>query len=191
MLVDLFPVVKKSLRVGSRSYSIKKLEPLYMGDEVRTSDVQKGDEAGTPGIQTTSGRAERTARIVDLVGTARDHGVPVVFIQEEAGQLFRDISIALTLSFFFYLFVAPTVIPMLAACVAVSLWLVLPPERVVDLVREGGLVEQPTEWLYFLLAATFSKVVHELAHAPELWTQKGYLARVLTADEAGLNWRAS
>lgn len=45
-------------------------------------DVQKGDEVGTPGIQTTSGRAERTARIVDLVGTARDHGVPVVFIQE-------------------------------------------------------------------------------------------------------------
>jgi nicotinamidase-related amidase len=45
-------------------------------------DVQKGDEAGSPGIQTTSGRAERTARIVELVGTARRHGVPVVFIQE-------------------------------------------------------------------------------------------------------------
>ena len=27
-------------------------------------------------------RAERTARIIDLVGTARQHGVPVVFIQE-------------------------------------------------------------------------------------------------------------
>jgi len=35
VLVDLYPVVKKSLRVGSRSYSIKKLEPLYMGDEHR------------------------------------------------------------------------------------------------------------------------------------------------------------
>lgn len=46
-------------------------------------DVQKGDEVdGTPGIQTTPGRAERTARIVELVGTARRHGVPVVFIQE-------------------------------------------------------------------------------------------------------------
>jgi predicted RecB family nuclease len=32
VLVDLFPVVKKALRVGSRSYSIKKLEPLYMGE---------------------------------------------------------------------------------------------------------------------------------------------------------------
>lgn len=39
--------------------------------------------------------------------------LPIVFIQEEAGQLFRDISIALTISFFFYLFVSPTVIPML------------------------------------------------------------------------------
>ena len=45
-------------------------------------DVQKGDEAGTPGIQTTSGRAQRTARILELVSAARRHGVPVVFIQE-------------------------------------------------------------------------------------------------------------
>jgi predicted RecB family nuclease len=39
VLVDLYPMVKKSVRVGSRSYSIKKLEPLYMGDELRTGDV--------------------------------------------------------------------------------------------------------------------------------------------------------
>jgi len=43
LFVDLYPIVKNALRVGSRSYSIKKLEPLYMGDEVRTQDVQKGD----------------------------------------------------------------------------------------------------------------------------------------------------
>ena len=30
VLVDLYPLVKKSVRVGSHSYSIKKLEPLYM-----------------------------------------------------------------------------------------------------------------------------------------------------------------
>ncbi len=35
VLVDLYPIVKKSLRVGSRSYSIKKLEPLYMGAHLR------------------------------------------------------------------------------------------------------------------------------------------------------------
>jgi len=45
VFVDLYPIVRRALRVGSRSYSIKKLEPLYMGDEVRTSDVQKGDDS--------------------------------------------------------------------------------------------------------------------------------------------------
>jgi nicotinamidase-related amidase len=46
-------------------------------------DVQKGDEVdGTPGIRTTPGRAERTARIIGLVNEARRHGTPVVFIQE-------------------------------------------------------------------------------------------------------------
>jgi len=47
-------------------------------------DVQKGDDSGdgTPGIMTTPGRRERTERIIDLIGSAREHGVPVVFIQE-------------------------------------------------------------------------------------------------------------
>lgn len=40
VFVDLYPMVKKSVRVGSRSYSIKKLEPLYMGTDLRTGDVQ-------------------------------------------------------------------------------------------------------------------------------------------------------
>ena len=39
VLVDLYPLVRKALRVGSRSYSIKKLEPLYMGDEYRSGEV--------------------------------------------------------------------------------------------------------------------------------------------------------
>ncbi len=45
VFVDLYPIVRRALRVGSRSYSIKKLEPLYMGHEVRTSDVQRGDDS--------------------------------------------------------------------------------------------------------------------------------------------------
>jgi nicotinamidase-related amidase len=46
-------------------------------------DVQKGDAVtGPPGISTTPGRAQRTERILELVATARRHGVPVVFIQE-------------------------------------------------------------------------------------------------------------
>lgn len=40
--------------------------------------------------------------------------LPVVFIQEEAGQLFRDISIAISISLVLYLLVSPTVIPVLA-----------------------------------------------------------------------------
>jgi predicted RecB family nuclease len=35
VLVDLYPIVRKALLVGSRSYSIKKLEPLYMGPDLR------------------------------------------------------------------------------------------------------------------------------------------------------------
>ncbi|MFG6490939.1 TM0106 family RecB-like putative nuclease [Microbacterium sp. P03] len=35
VFVDLYPIVTRALRVGSRSYSIKKLEPLYMGDDNR------------------------------------------------------------------------------------------------------------------------------------------------------------
>ncbi|MBB2975964.1 uncharacterized protein FHX49_001531 [Microbacterium endophyticum] len=45
VFVDLYPIVKRSVRVGSRSYSIKKLEPLYMGEEVRESTVQRGDDS--------------------------------------------------------------------------------------------------------------------------------------------------
>lgn len=45
VFVDLYPIVRRALRVGSRSYSIKKLEPLYMGADVRTSDVQRGDDS--------------------------------------------------------------------------------------------------------------------------------------------------
>ncbi|MEB0276872.1 hypothetical protein, partial [Cryobacterium sp. 5B3] len=35
VLVDLYPIVRQGLRVFSRSYSLKKLEHLYMGEEAR------------------------------------------------------------------------------------------------------------------------------------------------------------
>jgi len=38
VLVDLYPIVRAALLVGSRSYSIKKLEPLYMGADYRDGD---------------------------------------------------------------------------------------------------------------------------------------------------------
>lgn len=39
VLVDLYPIVRGSLRVSQPSYSLKQLEPLYMGDELREGDV--------------------------------------------------------------------------------------------------------------------------------------------------------
>ncbi|OBF09326.1 nuclease [Mycobacterium sp. ACS4054] len=38
-LVDLYPLVRKSIRVGAESFSLKALEPLYMGAQLRAGDV--------------------------------------------------------------------------------------------------------------------------------------------------------
>lgn len=69
VFVDLYPVVRRALRVGSRSYSIKKLEPLYMGEEVRTSDVQKGDDSIVQYVQARAladdGRTDEAQSILD------------------------------------------------------------------------------------------------------------------------------
>jgi len=43
VFVDLYSVVRRAVVVSQPSYSIKKLEPLYMGEELREGDVQKGD----------------------------------------------------------------------------------------------------------------------------------------------------
>src|SRR5271163_1420620 len=39
ILVDLYPIVRKSIRVGAESVSLKALEPLYMGSQLRSGDV--------------------------------------------------------------------------------------------------------------------------------------------------------
>ena len=45
VFVDLYPIVRRSIRISESSYSIKKLEPLYMGEQLRTGDLTKGDES--------------------------------------------------------------------------------------------------------------------------------------------------
>ncbi|WP_336711887.1 TM0106 family RecB-like putative nuclease [Arthrobacter sp. USHLN218] len=40
VLIDLYDVVRNSLRISEKSYSIKKLEPLYMGSHLRSGDVK-------------------------------------------------------------------------------------------------------------------------------------------------------
>ncbi|MDT5075799.1 MAG: hypothetical protein QOJ80_436 [Mycobacterium sp.] len=47
ILVDLYPLVRKSIRVGTESYSIKYLEPLYMGNELRTGEVTTATDSIT------------------------------------------------------------------------------------------------------------------------------------------------
>ena len=68
VLVDLYPIVRRALCVGSRSYSIKKLEPLYMGDELR-------DETGvTSGAQSVSEYADATALLASPSAEEQEEG---------------------------------------------------------------------------------------------------------------------
>ncbi|APE18703.1 nuclease [Mycobacterium sp. WY10] len=47
VLVDLYPLVRKSIRVGTENYSLKSLEPLYMGAELRGGDVTTATDSIT------------------------------------------------------------------------------------------------------------------------------------------------
>ena len=59
VLVDLFPVVRNAVVISQPSYSIKKLEPLYMGDELRDSDgVTNGGDSVAEYAAAIAARAE-------------------------------------------------------------------------------------------------------------------------------------
>ncbi|WP_158864782.1 TM0106 family RecB-like putative nuclease [Leifsonia sp. AG29] len=100
VLVDLYPLVRKAVRVGSRSYSIKKLEPLYMGDELRESEVTNGADSITEYANARDlialGREDQAQPLLDalaeynrydcvstlrlrdwLIARARENGVPI------------------------------------------------------------------------------------------------------------------
>ncbi|MFJ6077214.1 TM0106 family RecB-like putative nuclease [Pseudarthrobacter sp. NPDC092419] len=68
LLVDLYATVRHSLRISEASYSIKKLEPLYMGDNLRSGEVK---DAGASVVAYAaycaardSGRQEEAGRIL-------------------------------------------------------------------------------------------------------------------------------
>ena len=68
LLVDLYQTVRNSIRISENSYSIKKLEPLYMGTNLRSGDVK---DAGASVVAYAhyceardDGRAEDAARIL-------------------------------------------------------------------------------------------------------------------------------
>ncbi|WP_420364292.1 TM0106 family RecB-like putative nuclease [Curtobacterium sp. L3-7] len=71
VLVDLYPIVRKALVVGSHSYSIKKLEPLYMGEDLRLSDVTNAADSITAYVdaieELRTGDAAEGQRMLDQV----------------------------------------------------------------------------------------------------------------------------
>ncbi|WP_099023940.1 TM0106 family RecB-like putative nuclease [Mycolicibacterium palauense] len=71
VLVDLFPLLRKSIRVGTENYSLKSLEPLYMGAELRSGEVTTATDSIT-----------EYARYCEL----RDGGA-----DDEAATLLKDI----------------------------------------------------------------------------------------------------
>jgi predicted RecB family nuclease len=76
VLVDLYPIVKQSLRVGSRSYSLKKLEPLYMGGRVRTGVATAADSI-TEYLRSRelleAGEADDAARVLAEIATYNEY----------------------------------------------------------------------------------------------------------------------
>ena len=72
ILVDLYPIVKQSLRVGSRSYSLKKLEPLYMGTRGRAGVANAADSI-TEYVRSRdlfdAGEADDAARVLEDIAT--------------------------------------------------------------------------------------------------------------------------
>ncbi|MFD6177026.1 MULTISPECIES: TM0106 family RecB-like putative nuclease [unclassified Isoptericola] len=74
VLVDLYAVVRSSLRISDRSKSIKRLEPLYMGDELRSGDVTTAAASIVVYAEYTALRdAGRTAEADELLRGIADY----------------------------------------------------------------------------------------------------------------------
>ena len=67
VLVDLYPLVRKSIRVGTESYSIKYLEPLYMGNELRSGEVTTATDSITQYAKYCALQAAGNTAEADLV----------------------------------------------------------------------------------------------------------------------------
>ncbi|KMV22308.1 nuclease [Mycobacterium heckeshornense] len=68
VLVDLYPLVRKSIRVGAESFSLKALEPLYMGTGLRCGEVTTAADSIAQYARfcelRDSGRADEAAAIL-------------------------------------------------------------------------------------------------------------------------------
>ncbi|MBI3213757.1 MAG: TM0106 family RecB-like putative nuclease [Mycobacterium sp.] len=75
-LVDLYPLVRKSIRVGAESYSIKYLEPLYMGNELRSGEVTTATDSITQYARYCALRDEqRTDEAATVLKEIEDYNV--------------------------------------------------------------------------------------------------------------------
>jgi uncharacterized protein len=72
LLVDLYPVVTKALRIGSPSYSIKYLEPLYWHDAREGAAVARGDDSVAEYVRARELRQQGDTaawqQIIDAIG---------------------------------------------------------------------------------------------------------------------------
>ena len=72
LLVDLYPVVRKALRVGSPSYSIKYLEPIYWPEAREGAAVARGDDSVAEYVRSrelrAAGDTAAAQRILDDIG---------------------------------------------------------------------------------------------------------------------------
>ncbi len=125
ILVDLYPFVRKSIRVGTENYSLKSLEPLYMETEHRIGDVTTATDSITMYARycelLAEGNADEAATVLKqieeynhydcrstrrlrdwLLHRAFEAGVPPLGMQpvQDSGQLDVDDDLARTLGGF-------------------------------------------------------------------------------------------
>ena len=76
VLVDLYPIVRGALRIGTPSYSIKKLEPLYMGEDERagvTNAADSIDEYVQSSVAAANGNLQRATEIRDAIARYNEY----------------------------------------------------------------------------------------------------------------------
>lgn len=111
--------------------------------------------------------------------------LPIIFIQQEAGQLFRDLSVALTISFFFYVFVSPTVIPMLATILI---------RKVPESMKDASHKPQTRMAAFTGIVGRMESAMSRGFYALVLWLTRGYVVRlslltVMIAASGFLSWK--